>query len=211
MEKSLDFKIITFVFLWLIAIACANKKEPKKLGSETKIFSKVDTSVRACIPYGDTVLDQKNSVGYVVVDSFFTLRVKIDGNDTLLPYRFDCSVTRGLVPSLYAYYKNTICLLRGAGQNFRQFVVCYENKDSIFIKKYETALGVDLKHSIVVYQDFKNPETIYIVNFRNGNKKVVYISMKSPSTRIVETFFLKGVVFFRLDNGKLFRFSINEM
>jgi hypothetical protein len=131
------------------------------------------------------------------------LKLQVAGFDTLLPYQFNCSVPKGLVPTFYAFYKNIICLIKGAGQNYREFTICYLNDSKLVIKKYETALATDLRSDIVVYQNYSNPENILAEHIKTGSKKTFIIPLKYRKAGIASTLINNGDIELRFSDGQL--------
>ncbi|MDF2188426.1 hypothetical protein [Paraflavitalea sp. CAU 1676] len=176
-------KTMSLWFFVLMSFSCINSTHdssiPKENFSVDKVESKYDTSLlRGCIPQRDTVVDKNNSMQYIIVDSFYTVKLKVGGIDTLLSYRFDCSVPRGLVPAFHSYSKNMICLIRGSGQHYREFIISYAEDNKIIIKQFETALATDMDNTTVVYQDYSEREKIIVENIRNGRRKTFKIPSK---------------------------------
>lgn len=64
-----------------------------------------------------------------------------------------------------------VCLVRGFGQHYRQFIISYINENKIIIKYYETALTTDIDKAIVEYKDENRQEEIIVENIRSGSQK----------------------------------------
>jgi len=125
--------------------------------------------IAKCINENDTVINSKTSVEYVVVDSFYTFKIELNGIDsTLTDYKFDCSTAPLLVPALYAVSDSAICLRSTTGQDYKDFLIAYPNNDKLVIKNYEMALVAQLSNNVVIYQDEKTSDIVK-ANFRTDN------------------------------------------
>jgi hypothetical protein len=199
------------VIISAMLFSCANNADynhKNKNITEEGQSGKNDTSLRKCILERDTLIDSENSIKYVIIDSFYTLKIQVGGLDTLLPYHFNCSVPRGLVPSFYSFYKNIICLIKGAGQHYREFTICYVNDDRIILKKYETALAADLKSDIVIYQSYDNPENIIVENITTENKKIFTIPSRYATLGISNALINKGKLQLKFSDGKVLSLNL---
>jgi hypothetical protein len=126
-------------------------------------------SIAKCINENDTVVNSKISVEYVVVDSFYTFKIELNGIDsTLTSYKFDCSTESALVPTLYGVSDSAICLRSASGQDNKDFLVAYPDNDKLTIKNYEMALVAQLNNNVVIYQDEKTSDIVK-ANFRTDN------------------------------------------
>jgi hypothetical protein len=188
--------------------SCTNGVDNRnKSSSIEKDIKKNDTSLRKCILEKDTMIDHKNLIKYVIVDSFYTLKIQVGGLDTLLPYQFDCSVPRGLVPSFYSFFKNTVCLIKGTGQHYREFIICYVENNRIIIKHYETALATDLQNDIVVYQNPDTTKKIYVANIKGVSKKIFNLPAVYAGLPITKTTITKNTLSLIFSNDKKVIFS----
>lgn len=210
-KKKLMNKHIILVIISSIFFSCANKVDSSKKNKDNIIKEHLrgnDTSLRKCILEKDTLIDEINSVKYVVVDSFYTLKIQVGGLDTILPYQFNCSVPRGLVPSFHSFYKNTICLIKGAGQHFKVFTICYADSNRIIVKEYETALTTDLRNDIVVYQNYDSPEIVNIEHIRTKSRKVFTIPSRFLSKIVSKATIEKQKLTLKFSDNKEFYFSL---
>jgi hypothetical protein len=151
----------TCLLLFLMSCGSENKKQ-KDLAAHraaTPGGKRLD-----CLP-GDTILDVRNALKYVVLDSFFAPELRVEGTDTLLDYRFDCSAPEGLVPSLYSFYDGKFCLIVGHAFSYREFIIAYRENDHVKLKRYETALLADMKRDLVVYRNYDKRTSIIFRNF----------------------------------------------
>jgi hypothetical protein len=106
-----------------------------------------------------------------VVDSFYTFKIELNGIDsTLTGYQFDCSTAPVLVPILYAVSDSAICLRRASGQDYKEFLVAYNESNKLVIKNYETALTTQLNNNLVIYQDEETSDIVK-TNFRTDNTR----------------------------------------
>lgn len=176
------FTISAFLAAGLL-LSCQAKQGSKTDAEES---AAVDSLIERCIPYRDTVLGQGTSVKYVVVDTVYTVKLTINRTDSLLDYRFDCSVPRGLVPSLMASFGDKLCLQRGTGQNYREYLIAYLKDGQMQVKHYEVALAVDLANDVVIFQDYDDLRRIVVENIQTDGKRTVTLPNKYTST-IVST------------------------
>jgi hypothetical protein len=202
-------RINLFVSLLILLFSCKEKKEDKDLKtpvvSEKKTAPPIEADIRKCIDNSDTLLDNNTSVKYVVVDTSFTVKLTIDGIDTLLGYRFDCRVPGGLVPELQQSYNNKLCLLRGSGQHYREYLIAYTEKGKINIKYYEIALATDLKNDLVVYQDYDSLTNVVIENFKTGKKKIIVLPDIYSPPFIINSSIKRNILRLEFSDGKTFR------
>lgn len=204
MERNIIIHKLFFILFSIALISCSgNKINDVKSISKSKADS-IGNPLKRCILEKDTIFDNGNSIRYVVFDSFYTVQIKLNGEDTLLPYQFNCSVPRGLVPSFHSFYNNIICLIRGYGFNYRAFTICYNDSDQIVIKDYETALATDLRNDIVVYQDTSNSSNIIIQKIHNEQRKIIQIPKSFQNTNVVNTEIKGPKVIINFADGKLF-------
>jgi len=168
-----------------------------------------DTTLKQCISEKDTTIDNANSVSYVIIDSFYTLKVKVGGLDTLLPYQFNCSVPRGLVPSFHSYFNNTIGLIRGHGFDHREFIVAYVNDNLVTLKQYETALAMDLENDIVVYRDYNHLEKVIVEGIKKEGKKTFIIPSKFATAEISHATITKGTLRLQFSDGNATNFPLH--
>jgi len=203
-------KNIIIFAIFVTVISCTNQTSDNSSsnGLATKRPSIKDTLLQQCIHENDTIINEANAVNYVIIDSFYTLKVKIGGLDTLLPYQFDCSVPRGLVPSIHSYYKNTICLMRGHGFDYREFVIGYVNNNQIVLKQYEIGLIADLKNDIVVYRNYNQLEKIIVEDIKKENKKTFIIPSNLATTGISSAAILKGRLQVKFSDGRVTTFAL---
>jgi hypothetical protein len=140
---------------------------PKKDGPTSLELRK--DSIAKCINENDTVVNSKTSVEYVVVDSFYTFKLELNGIDsTLTSYKFDCSTASALVPALYAVSDSAICLRSTSDQDYKDFLIAYPDNNKLTIKNYEMALVAQLSNNVVIYQDEKTSDIVK-ANFRTDN------------------------------------------
>lgn len=198
-----------FLISSIIFFACNfNAREMKADNNNQRPLQHSDTSLRQCILEKDTLLDDDNFIKYIIIDTFYTLKIQVGGLDTLLPYRFTCSVPRGLVPSFYSFYRNTICLIRGTGQHYREFTICYNENNHIVINKYETALATSLEKGIVVYQNYDSLQLINVENIRTKEKRTFTIPAKFLSSNISQTIIKSNKLLLKFTDNKEVEFLL---
>src|SRR5688500_9983110 len=123
--------IRSFVYITILLLftSCVNRSIDKKITEkEVPGFSsenRTNSTLKECMPRNDTDINSNTSIKYIIIDSSFTIKLKINDIDTTLDYRFNCTAPPGLVPVIHSHYKNMICMLRGGGQHFREFVIAY--------------------------------------------------------------------------------------
>lgn len=190
--------------------ACNSDVSSRKSGStiNPKILEPNDSMLRHCIPEKDTLFNDGNFIKYVIIDTFYTLQIQVGAIDTLLSYQFNCSVPRGLVPSLYSYYKSIICLIRGTGQHYREFLICYSDSNKIIVNKYETALAANLADNIVAYQSVDSSQNVYIENIKTGKKKSFVIPSKFSSTNISQAIIKDNKLFLHFSDERGLEFLL---
>jgi hypothetical protein len=197
-------EIIFFNFSIIIFFASCNNNQPEFAGPPAKPQSVDRESLLSCFDRTDTIFDNLNSIRYVILDSSFSLKIKIGGVDTLMGYRFNCSTPRVLVPGFYSSSQNMICLKRGYGQHFREFIILYNDHDQIFIKTYETALATDLKNDLVVYRDYDSLHHVIAERIRGGSKNVFIIPEKfRKTTEIPEAEIVRGKLRIKYSSGQI--------
>jgi hypothetical protein len=202
--------IISLWFLLFLSGSCANSTQDsaKESASLIKVENRNDTLLlKECIPQKDTFIDNSNSVRYVIVDSFYTVKVRVGGIDTVLGYQFNCSVPRGLVPVLHSYSKNMIGLIKGSGQHYREFIIIYVNNRRVIIKNYETALATDMGNNIVVYRNEEDQGKIVVENIKNGNKRM-FIVPEKYITEVPRSSISKGKLRLTFSDDSVFSFSL---
>lgn len=145
---------------------------------------KSESDIRKCINHSDTAFGSNNSIKYIVIDSFYTLKIKLNRADTVLDFQFNCSVPYGLVPVLHSYSEHTICLVIGTGQHYREFFILSDYNDSLIINRFETALTTDLKNNKVVY--FSN-ESLIVEDIKLKSKEEYKIEPIPISKNIQKT------------------------
>jgi hypothetical protein len=104
----------------------------------------------------------------------------------LLPYRFICSTPGGVVPSVHGIATNKVCLLRGSGQHYREFVVCYLDNNILNLKSFETALASNLENNIVAYQGVDSSEFVYVEDIKTSLKRKYIIPLEYLSSNIFQ-------------------------
>ncbi|WEK37960.1 MAG: hypothetical protein P0Y53_10660 [Candidatus Pseudobacter hemicellulosilyticus] len=191
------------LFLLFLFISCGinNVKQEKYVNGPSETKSKSDSALYHCIPKSDSIIDARNSVRYVVIDTFYTVKIRLDGLDTLLPYKFNCLVPEGLVPSVYSFSNNSFCLLRGAGFDYQEFTISYVEDNKIVLKYLETAIVADLKREIVAYRSGNASDSIVVENFVSGQKKAFSLPQEQQNLSIYKGVFKENnlVLFFSDD------------
>jgi hypothetical protein len=135
-------------------------------------------SIAKCINENDTTVNSKTSVEYIVVDSFYTFKIELNGIDsTLTGYKFDCATAPALVPALYAASDSAICLRSTSGQDDKDFLIAYPDNDKLTIKNYSMALVAQLSNNVVIYQDEKTSDIVK-ANFRTDNAQHISLPEK---------------------------------
>lgn len=175
------------IAILFVLLSCNNKesRQNKSVISNDSTNAGNKEQLFDCIP-ADTVSDNF-SVKYIKSDSFFSIKVEIGKSDTTLPYQFNCTVPPALIPTIYSSGNNIICLRRGYGQHFREFIVCYSMGDKIQFKEFEIAIDTYLKDDIVIYQNYDTLDQICFQNIKTDSKSVIYIPSKIVARRIYES------------------------
>lgn len=184
----------------MILVSCSYKKNntPSTAKNEEDkriLKDSIAARVKNCIPPDTSI--KTVGVRYFDRDSVFQVQVWIEKYDTILPTYFDCNIPFGLVPIIYSVSNDIVCLLKGYGQNYRIFIICYLEKGKIILKQYETAMFTDLKNERVVYQEYNNPTRIIVENIRTGKKQIFNINSKP-----IYSHFHEG----KIENNKLILF-----
>jgi hypothetical protein len=181
---------IFFILCLLLLISCFHTNVDDKVVEKSlpviQVKNRADSLLKKCIPHNDTGLNSNTSIKYIIIDSFFTVKLEINGIDTVLAYRFNCTAPRGLVPVIHSYYRGTLCMLRGGGQHFREFIIAYYDQEKIFIKEYETALATDLVNNFVVYRNYMRQEEIIVENIRTSHKKKLMLPVSYAHQPILD-------------------------
>ena len=128
--------------------------------------------------------------------------------DTILDYRFNCSVPRGLIPKLFGYYDHVIYLIRGSGQHYREIVISYINHNNIIIKSYETGLTADFKKKLVVYQSISDFEKIVVEDVKSGRRKQFLIPSKYRD-KIIDASLTNDALKLSFSDGAILRFKLS--
>jgi len=162
----------------------------------------------ACMPDRDTVIDSRNRVEAVRVDTSFTIKLTLDGLDTLLNYRFSCPMHEGLVPGFYAYSKGAFVLLRGYGFHYREFVVVYREGKTLVCKYYETALAAIPEDTLLVYCNYDS-QKVMIENFRTDEREEIAIPSRFRPDEIPEASIRNGKLLLTFSNGS-FKYPIHR-
>lgn len=202
---------ILLLFVGALLCSCGNEvnssRKAKRTATESDII-RSETSLRRCIGETDTLIDFRNSIRYVVVDTFYTIELKVGGLDTLLPYQFNCSVPRGLVPAFHSFYGNIICLIRGHGFDHREFLIGYVDSGQIVLKQYETALAVDLENEIVVYRDYDKPEHVIVERIKGGGRKIFVIPSSVTASGLPTATILRKNLELKFSDGRVINFTL---
>ncbi len=197
---------IFYLLLILLFISCQSPKE-KIIISENTVYS-YKTDLSKCIP-ADTLLKNKSSVRYVKSDSSFDVEVQINGKRNLLGFGFDCTAPNGLVPKIYLSNESILCLKRGYGQHYREFIICHLNKDSIEIKEYETALDFNYLTNEVAFQKYDSAEMIYVENVASAKKKAFVLPHNLKYKKILLANLKKQKLFLQFENHQKVEFVLN--
>lgn len=166
-----------------------------------KHIVRVDSRKWSCIDRKDTLLVNNSYVKYVDLDSVIGIEVCINGISEVLSYGFDCSIPNALVPILHSYSNNRICLKRGQGENFREFIICALKNGKLVNRTYEIALATDLPNNIVVYQNYDTLTQIVIENLETNSKKVLIIPEELITEVIINTKINKHSLLLEFSNG----------
>ena len=157
--------------------------------------------LKDCIPVNKADHNDSNFVKYIIIDSFYSIELKIGTLDTILAYRFDCTTPRGLVPRLYSNYKDVLCLESGSGRDYREFIIAYLNKSKIVLKRYEIALTENLKRDMIVYRNYNQSAVIVIENFRTNKRRIFKLPAKYESKYIVNATIHRFLIELKFDDG----------
>ncbi|PSK93099.1 hypothetical protein [Taibaiella chishuiensis] len=199
-----------YLFLLLLVpgfSACTDRQAgDRDKAKHDKPKERVKARLEDCIYRKDTLFDATSSLKYVIRDTFYDVRVQLENKDTMLGYRFDCTVPQGLVPAFYAYHKHTLCLLRGSGQSYREFTICYIHDGRMMVKYYETALAAKLEEDLVVYQDYNEPRKIIMEDIRTEQQKIVKLPGSLTNTAIIRTRISKNKLVIELANEQQITF-----
>lgn len=191
------------IFAVIILYSCSNSEIRDR---ETQVVkeSLQDTNslLRNCIAEKDSFWDTDNFIKYVVIDSFYTVKLQINSIDTLLPYKFNCSTPKVLVPSVSSIYKDKICLIRGSGQHYREFTVSYLSNNKLIMKQYETALAINLKDNLVAYQNIDSTQVVYIEDIVSNKKKSYIIPSSFFSSNLVKANLSRNKLNLLFDNNR---------
>lgn len=205
MKKEIFLLVVGVTVLSCIYRSTNQKQEKNNPSSNQAVKS--ETDLNFCMPKIDTIIDGKNAINLVPFDTFYTVKIKVEGIDTSLSYKFNCLTAKGLVPTLYSFYEGTLCLIAGSGFDYRQFTIAYAYGNKVKLKDYETALATDLKNDLVVYKDYDHPEKLIVQDFKTDAKKEFIIPSKFTISEIPEAVVEHGKVQLRYSNG-IVQFSI---
>ena len=209
-------KSATIMLIFILVLFSCKEKEKKHVENPAKTAKpaeekKTKEDIRNCIPDDTAIINTGASVRYVVIDSFFAVKLSINSIDTLLDYRFDCSAPSGLVPDLKIFYKDKMCLVRGYGQHYREYVIAYLENGKMMVRFYETALAENIKRDIVVYQNPDSPKNIVIENFKTGNRRIIVLSDNFDSWRIINSDIKNNILQLDFADGKIFKSTIRDL
>lgn len=175
----------SYFIIFLLFNSCYNQEANSSKVDRVKHDTIAKPNINDCIPR-DTIVGNIGLM-YLKRDTFFSVKVMIDKRDSILSYEFNCSTPPVLIPSLYSVSKDILCLKRGYGQEYREFIICFNVEEKMTIKKYETALVADLTKGIVVYQDYDNNNNVYVENIKSGSRKAFTIPSKIISRHVSNT------------------------
>lgn len=199
-------KSITYFLLFLL-LSCNQKKKEDFKPFVTKENKQTHVSdFKSCKPT-DTILKNKNAVRYIVKNTSFDIEVNIKSKNICLGFRFDCTAPPALIPFIYAANENTICLKRGYSQDFREFIICHLNNDSIIIKYYETALDFNPQTNTVAYRNYDSSKYIYVENIFTSKRKI-FMLKKDLDIRIISASLKHDKLFLEFNNDKKTQFSL---
>jgi|GEM_PF-2681049 hypothetical protein len=159
-----------FIPIALVVLLFSCNSADKKNEASALSAQQLKDSVRACILDDDAVINKQTAVQYVVVDSFYTVKLKVNGMDSTLAYQFNCSTPPSLIPVLSLSSDSAICLQNMSAQDHKTFLIAYPDNNKLAIKNYEIALTTQLNNSIVIYQDEKSSDIVK-ENFRTEKKQ----------------------------------------
>lgn len=182
---------LMFRMSFVLCFSCENT------GQKSSNMSKQDSSsinsktkkVLNCLPKIDTVFDG-NAIKYFITDSCIKVKVSFkSGKDTILSECYDCQAATSFIPKLHNYKDDFIFLLMGHGFDYREFMVLHCFAGKIHVKNYETALNVDVKREVLVYQNYENGRELHFVYYKKGKERVVLLPEKFENGIITNCWF----------------------
>lgn len=198
------FFIIIFCF---IIFSCAgNNTEYKKTSVPEHEIDKAtieDDSLRIanCMRNIDTVLDDNKYIKYVVLDSFYDVKVGIKNTDTLLGFKFDCTTPGGLVPNYFLQTKDKLYLKRGYGQHFREVIICGLSNGKIEVDRFESEVAYEAKYDFA-YKENIDDDKLILQDLRANKRKILSIPKNLAEDTIVKTEISKNNVVLNFPRDK---------
>lgn len=199
-------KSITYFLLFLLLSCKQKKKEDFKTFATKENKQTHVNDFKNCKPT-DTILKNKNAVRYIVKDTSFDIEVNIKSKNSFLGFGFDCTAPPALIPFVYATNETTICLKRGYSQDFREFIICHLNNDSIITKHYEIALDFNPQTNTVAYRNYDSGKYIYVENIFTSKRKI-FVLEKDKDIRIISASLQYDKLFLGFSNDKKTQLSL---
>lgn len=192
--KAYNVKNIILLNTLVLFFSCANNNSVSTENIEVQSVETQPDSNRVtldCIKRIDTVFGDK-SIKAIVRNNEIKVLVSFNDKDTVLPYSFDCSTPNGLIPSLYSYNENTICLERGAGQHYRELLIIQENNNALKSLSTKGFIYIDLQKALIVSRNEDNRAEI-VFDYYNADKKKTYsISDDFSNNEVLKSYFDKN-------------------
>lgn len=193
--------VIVAVLAGLVSVISCNSAQPVEeelqavLAKET-IKAKLDPD---CLGRSDTIFPNNDYLKYVALgDSAYDLSVRIGNIEAMLGFSFTCNVPRGLVPKILEHRHSQIVLIRGAGQHFREVLVCSQTDGSIVINRFEAEVAMGAKYDAAYFDS--NDSAIIVIDLLN--KKSIKLPMPYSNVRSVNRFEISKDSIVIVDNNE---------
>lgn len=153
------------------------------LKTEADKYEAVTETIADCMYAGDTVLANGTSVKYINLDSFYTIKVGINGHDTVLAYKFDCSTPYRYIPKYFFYSGSSLFLSTSTSPNYRHLVVCELANDHFVINQFMTERPDNSDKDFFVYKINSDVSKLYATGIFNSVAKYNEVGKSNTSTR----------------------------
>lgn len=151
----------------------------------------ISNALSDCIYKGDTTLANGNSVKYINMDSFYTIKISINGYDTLLDYKFDCNTAYKNVPRYFFYSENSLFLTTNTSPNYRHLVACELVNGHFFINHYMTERPEISDKDFCAYKIISDKSKLYatgIFNLQNNYRRSGKLNKSTLHFSLPETY-----------------------
>ncbi|MEO8146980.1 MAG: hypothetical protein ABI723_05045 [Bacteroidia bacterium] len=175
---------LRILFLAFLYSGCSNveKKSHDDIAAKAK---ERDSSIYQCMYKWDTIISEGTFVKYIVVDSFYTVEVSIQGKDTILGYQFDCRSPHKYVPKFFYNDSNSIYLVVCSSPNDGEITICELINGQMKMDSYRMERSAESNRDIFIYKIASDKTKLFAKGAFNLKKERNLFSENNKAIKMI--------------------------